>query len=71
MKAGHEEMNSMAEYQDQEVRNEEASVETARAPKDRSGDRRVAVRRRCRLTRRAAPALHKGHGRKGPGKRHS
>jgi hypothetical protein len=41
-------------------------VETIRALKGRSGDRRLAVRRRRRLTRRAIPALREGRSHKGP-----
>jgi hypothetical protein len=43
MEPNAEEMKSMAGNQD--VPNEEVAVETGRAPKDRSGDRRLAVRR--------------------------
>jgi hypothetical protein len=48
------------------VPNEEAAVETIGSLKDRFGGRRLAVRRRVRLTRHAVPARRKGHIHKGP-----
>jgi hypothetical protein len=64
LEANLEEIDAVAK--NQEVPNEETAVETVGALKDRSGDRRLAARRRGRFTCRAVPARHKGRSHKGP-----
>jgi hypothetical protein len=58
--------NSEAIAVHQEVPNERAEVETVGPLEGRYGDRRLAVRRSGRLTRRAVSSLHESRGHKAP-----
>jgi hypothetical protein len=58
MEANPEETGTIAERQ--KVPNEEAAEEMIRALKDRSGEQRLAIRRRGQLTRCAVSARNKG-----------
>jgi hypothetical protein len=64
MEENPEEMKSVAEHQ--EVPKEEAAIEMIGALKDRSVDRRLAVRRCGQLIGLAVPARRKVRSHKGP-----